>query len=281
MNYLSLLKGAAAACVLGVPAQMAIAEGLSEKAQEDGLKVAFFNFQPYSYEGGDGVLTGTDVDTLRAVLEAMGASIDTAQATEWGALIPGLRAGRFDVVAAGMFVTPERCAQVSFSEPIFGIPQTLVVLKDNPNGITGYEDVAEKELTIAVLSGSAQAAHARDAGVEDAKIMEIPDNATAIAAMRAGRADAYGLATPGGRTLVAGVPEQDFEMIAPFAEVAGKNAMAHGAFAFRKDDAAFVEEFNKILTTRIEDGSHVAVLETHGMDAAEMPRLSTAELCGG
>ena len=281
MNYSNVLKGTVAACMLALPVQMASAEGLSQKAQESGLKVAFFNFQPYSYEGEDGTLTGTDVDTLRAVLEAMDATIDTAQATEWGALIPGLRAGRFDVVAAGMFVTPERCAQVTFSEPIFGIPQTLVVLKDNPNGITGYEDVAAKGLTIAVLAGSAQAAHARDAGVEEAKIMEIPDNATAIAAMRAGRADAYGLATPGGRNLVAGVPEQDFEMIEPFSEVAGKNAMAHGAFAFRQEDAAFVEEFNKILTSRIEDGSHVAVLEAHGMDAAEMPLLSTAELCGG
>jgi polar amino acid transport system substrate-binding protein len=269
--------GAVLACSVALPA----AADLMETAMGDGLKVAFFNFQPYSYENDAGTLTGTDVDTLRSVLEEMGASIDSAQATEWGALIPGLRAGRFDVVAAGMFVTPERCAQVSFSEPIFGIPQSMVVPQGNPNNIASFDDVAEQGLTIAVLSGSAHVGYARDSGIDDANIMQIPDNPTAIAALRAGRADAYALNSPGARNLVAGVPEQDLEMVAPFTEVAGEPRMAHGAFAFRSEDAAFVEAFNALLQERIASGAHLATLEAHGMDASEMPQLSTSQLCDG
>ncbi|WP_424968798.1 ectoine/hydroxyectoine ABC transporter substrate-binding protein EhuB [Dinoroseobacter sp. S375] len=266
---------AVAACGLALPATA----DLLETAKGDGLKVAFFNFQPFSYNADGGELTGTDVDTLKAVLEDMGGSIDTAQATEWGALIPGLKAGRFDVVAAGMFVTPERCAVVSFSEPIFGIPQTLVVPADNPNGIATYDDIAEKGLKVAALSGSAQVGYARDSGIADANIMQIPDNPTAIAAVRAGRADAYALDAPGARALVAGVPEQDFIIVEPFGDIAGKPAMAHGAFAFRPEDQAFVDAFNVALKERIESGAHVATLEAHGMEATEMPKLTTAELC--
>lgn len=276
MNIHRTFFGAVVACAIALPASA----GLLETAKEDGLKVAFFNFKPYSYENESGTLTGTDVDTLRAVLDEMGVSIQSTQATEWGNLIPGLKAGRFDVVAAGMFVTPERCAQVSFSEPIFGIPQSMVVSKGNPNGITSFDDIAEQGLTVAVLSGSAHVGYAKDSGVEDAKIMQIPDNPTAIAAMRAGRADAYALNTPGARNLVAGVPEQDFEMVPAFTNVAGETRMAHGAFAFRSEDAAFVEEFNKILVTRIQSGDHLSNLEAHGMESSEMPQLSTADLCG-
>src|SRR6218665_22009 len=49
--------------------------------------------------------------------------------TEGGALIPGLRAGRFDVIAAGMYVTPGRCKQVAFADPQYQIADTLLVLK--------------------------------------------------------------------------------------------------------------------------------------------------------
>ena len=275
MRLHRILLAAVASCVVGLPA----AADLLETAKSDGLKVAFFNFQPFSYNGDDGELTGTDVDTLKAVLEKMGGSIDTAQATEWGALIPGLKAGRFDVVAAGMFVTPERCAVVSFSEPIFGIPQTLVVPADNPSGIATYDDIAKKGLTVAALSGSAQVGYARASGINDANIMQIPDSPTAIAAVRAGRADAYALDAPGARALVAGVPEQDFAFVEPFGEIAGEPAMAHGAFAFRPEDQAFVDAFNAVLTDRIESGAHVATLAAHGMEATEMPKLTTAELC--
>ncbi len=37
--------------------------------------------------------------------------------TEFGSLIPGLAAKRFDIIAAGMYVTPERCKQVALSGP--------------------------------------------------------------------------------------------------------------------------------------------------------------------
>lgn len=279
MKFSTYLGALAVAGLTFFAAPAAMAQNLMDAAKGDGLKVAFFNFEPFSYEGSDGKLTGTDVDTLVAVLEAMGGSVASTQATEWGALIPGLRAGRFDVVAAGMFVTPERCSAVTFSEPIFGIPQSLVVPAGNPKSIATYDDIAASGLTVAALSGSAQVGYARASGVDDAKIMQIPDNATGIAAIRAGRADAYALDAPGSRALVNGVPEKDMAMVAPFAEVAGKPAMAHGAFAFRQEDANFVAAFNEVLAARIADGSHLKVLEAHGMDASEMPQLATAALC--
>lgn len=271
--------GAVATVVLG--AVSAHAAGLMDSAKDDGLRVAFFNFKPYAYTDEGGVLTGTDVDTLKAVLERMGGKIADAKAIEWGALIPGVKAGRFDVVAAGMFVNPKRCAEVRFSEPTFGIQQSLIVVKDNPHGVTDYESIAEMGLTVAVVSGSAQAGFAASVGVPSDKIMQIPDNPTAIAALRADRAQVYALSVPGSREVVNGVPEKDLEMVPSFNMVAGELAMPHGAFAFRKEDGDFVDAFNKELTAFIGSPEHLEIFAKHGMQADELPKQATADLCKG
>ena len=36
-----------------------------------------------------------------------------------------LNAGRFDIIAAGMFINPKRCAEIAFSEPSYGIGQAM------------------------------------------------------------------------------------------------------------------------------------------------------------
>ena len=274
-----LALGIVGALAAGLPSVQA--QGLMDQATGDGLNVAFYNFKPYAYVDENGELTGTDVDTLKAVLGKLGGQIADAKAIEWGALIPGVKSNRFDVVAAGMFVTPKRCAEVRFSEPTFGIQQTLIVTKGNPHGVTDYDSIAEMGLTVAVVSGAAQAGYAEASGVPDDKIMQIPDNPTAIAALRADRAQVYALSVPGSREVVKGVPEQDLEMVPPFKIVAGKLAMPHGAFAFRKEDGDFVDAFNVELTSFIGSPEHLAIFEKHGMEADELPSQMTAELCEG
>ena len=223
----------------------AVAEGLMDKAKGGGLDVAFYNFIPYAYKDDSGKLTGTDVDILRIVLEKMGGKVAGAGATEWGALIPGVKTGRFDVVAAGMFVTPKRCAEVTFSEPTFGIRNAFLIKKGNPHNISNYESVAaNSELKLAAVSGSAQVDYARTAGIADASIVQLPDNATAVAALKAGRIHAYAVSAPGVRQILSALPDADFEGTPVFSEVAGKKVVSHGAFAFRKADADFVTAFN-------------------------------------
>jgi polar amino acid transport system substrate-binding protein len=258
----------------------ATAESLSERGKEDGLRVAFYNFKPYAYINDEGKLVGEQVDILRRTLAEMGLKVGSETATEWGALIPGLKAGRFDVVAAGMFVTPKRCAEVRFSEPTFGIKQALAVLKKNPAGVSDYESIRDKKLKIGAVSGSAQVGYAQTAGIADANIVQLPDNPTGIAALRAGRINAWAVSAPGVRDIVAGVPEQDLESTPVFDTIAGEPAVSHGAFAFRSEDGGFVDRFDGALAAFIGTPAHIRLMESHGMSADELPVLSTAQLCG-
>ena len=260
-------------------APIAGAQNLSETAATDGIRVAYFNYAPFAYVTDDGSVIGTDVEILETVLGQMGVEVASAVATDWGALIPGLNAGRYDVVAAGMFVTPARCGEVAFSEPTFGIRATLVVPTGNPNGIARYEDILEQGATLAAVSGTAQVAAALELGIASENIQEYPDAPTALAAVRAGRADAFGVDAPSARQIIANQPGDDFEMVEPFSEIGGRSAVDHGAFAFRQEDQDFVDSFNAVMRDFIGGADYVAINETHGMTADEAPVLSVSELC--
>ena len=275
---LALFVSAASALGTGGSAP-AFADDLMAAAKGDGLRVAFYNFKPYAYVDGNNALTGTDVETLNAVLAKLGGKVADAKATDWGALIPGLKAKRFDVVAAGMFVTPKRCAAVRFSEPTFGIKQALAVMKGNPKGIASYETIRDKGLKVGAVSGAAQVGYAKNAGIAEGSISQLPDNPTGIAALRAGRIDAWAVSAPGVRQIIAGVPEGDIDSTPVFDKIGGKLAVSHGAFAFRPEDAAFVDAFNTELKAFIGTPEHIAILEKHGMTRDELPIMKTAELC--
>ena len=62
--------------------------------------------------------------------------------TEFGSLIPGLKAGRFDIIAAGMFVNPARCDEIAFSEPSYGIGQAMLVPDGQPEGHQRLRDAS-------------------------------------------------------------------------------------------------------------------------------------------
>src|SRR5690349_11223516 len=139
MSRRSLLLGAAglgaAGAVLGSP-RLAFAETTLQRAKRQGyIRVGFANEAPFGYATPDGKLTGEAPEVAKAVLAKMGISQVDGVLTEFGSLIPGLLAGRFDIIAAGMFITPKRCEQIRFSEPSYGIGQAFLVKKSNPKNI--------------------------------------------------------------------------------------------------------------------------------------------------
>ena len=104
----ALLALLAAATTMGF-AGVAHAQSTLEQAKADGyIRVGFANEAPYGFATPDGKLTGESPEVVKAILAKLGVAQVDGVLTEFGSLIPGLQAGRFDIVAAGMFVTPAR-----------------------------------------------------------------------------------------------------------------------------------------------------------------------------
>lgn len=270
------LLGAAA---LALTVSGAQAQNLLEETQETGsISVGIANEAPYGYMTPDGELTGESPEIAKHILAEMGIEDVEAVVTEFGSLIPGLNAGRFDIVAAGMFITPARCEQVAFSEPTYGIGQAFLVQEGNPQGLQTYGDIeGNPDSTLAVMAGAVERGYARDAGVPDDQVMVVPDTAAGTAAVQAGRADAFALTSLSIRRLAEGAA--GVEMADPFGEVGDQSVTGHGGFAFRPGDEAFLEEFNMHLADFIGTEEHLELVAPFGWTEDELPVRTTEELC--
>lgn len=261
----------------------AAAEGALERVRAQGvLRTGFPNQVPYAYATPNGTLTGADAEVARAVVARMDVGEMEGVLSEFAGLIPGLRAGRTDMALA-MFVNPTRCAQVAFSEPIYGIGQALVAPTGNPKGIGGYDDlVTRDDVTFGIMAGAVQGIYAEKLGIDSARVMVFPDGPAAVAAVRAGRVDVFGISALAARRLVeAAGPEAGVELVADFPDpvIDGKPARGYGAFAFRLEDADLRDAFNAALAGFLGTPEHLALIAPFGFDAGNLPDRTTAQLC--
>ncbi len=75
-------------------------------------------------------------------------------------LIPALREGEGDIIAAGLTVTPEREKLVAFAAPYLPAVDEIVVTHKSVEGLNGLEDLAGRK--VHVMGGSTYAQHMRE-----------------------------------------------------------------------------------------------------------------------
>src|SRR5260370_21511773 len=172
----------AAAAGLAAHTATASAETTLQRIQRTGeVRIGYANESPFAYTTPDGTVTGESPEIAKKVFAKLGVKKVDAVLTEWGSLIPGLRAGRFDVIAAGMYVTPERCKQVAFANPQYQIQDTLLTLKGNPKHLQSYADVGKNpDAKLAVMAGPLEVGDAPDFRGKDAQLLQRHDTTSPL-----------------------------------------------------------------------------------------------------
>lgn len=253
---------------------------LLERGREQGfIRVGFANEAPYGFADEAGNVTGEAPEVARAVLAELGIPELDGVVTEFGSLIPGLNAERMDMVAAGMFINPERCEQVAFSDPDYCAPQALAVPAGNPMGLTDYESVREAGANLGVLSGAVEEGHAEEVGIENVTVLgSTPD---LIDALRGGRIDAFALTSITVNWQTRDI--DDIEAVEPFVyTVDGEEQLGCGGYAFRMEDEEFRNEFNTVLSEMQDAGEILPIVEEFGFGQQEVDLAkdrTAEELC--
>lgn len=279
----ALLTGAGAGLAMGGLPRLALAATTLEQAKANGfVRVGFANEAPFGYADASGKLTGEAPEVLRVILAKMGIPEVDGVLTEFGSLIPGLKAGRFDIIAAGMYVKPDRCAQILFSEPTYSIGEAFAVQKGNPKGLATYVEVAaQPDVKLGVMTGAIQKEYAMKSGVQEDQIMSFPDTPSAIAALRAGRVDVVAATSLTiADMLQKSGADSGIEALKSFSKVGEESVVGHGAFGFRKDDTDFRDAVNAELKTFIGSPEHIALVTPFGFGENLLPVLTTEEICG-
>jgi polar amino acid transport system substrate-binding protein len=236
------------------------ASGLLAELQEAGsVTVGVANEVPYGYVGDDGEPAGIGPDVARAVLQELGIEEMDAQVVEFGELIGGLQAGQFDMITAGMYITPERAEQVFFSDPDYCVPESFAVEEGNPYGVTDYQSVVDNpEVTIAVATGTVEVGYAEDAGIPDDQIEVFGDIEGMYRALEAGEVDAVTGTLATVQTQVAA--RSGMEAVEGFfpVDAEGNETLPCGGHAF--DDEEFRDAFNEVLNEFREDGTTMEII---------------------
>jgi octopine/nopaline transport system substrate-binding protein len=118
--------GAALTCSLLVLAGAASAKDW--KTVVIGMEGAY---EPYNLTDPSGKIIGFEPDVAIDVCARMKVECKII-AQDWDGMIPGLQAGKFDVIMDGMSITDERKKQIDFSVPYADVPAALATAKASP-----------------------------------------------------------------------------------------------------------------------------------------------------
>lgn len=278
---LALVGGAIAGCT-SVDTEGGSGSTLEQLRERGSVTVGFAGEAPYSFMQ-DGELTGATVALHREIFKNLGIDEVEGVATDFGALIPGLQAGRFDVVSAGMSILPQRCEQALFSEPEFNYTTALMVPQGNPNRLTDMQSIAERDgVRMAVMTGAIEADYAAELGIDATQVAAPQDGMDAVVN---GRADVFaltGISLNWMKKNNEGAPVEVTESFV--AEINGVPQVGAGGTVFRKEDTELRDAYNEELAKITSDvDKYLSIVGDFGFTKAELPdpNLTTEMLCEG
>ncbi|GAA3109815.1 ABC transporter substrate-binding protein [Nonomuraea sp. NPDC049419] len=142
-------------------------------------------YEPFQFKDDSGKVVGFDVDIVDLAAKKLGVEqnivdIDFAVIKSGAAMA----AGKCDVAAAGMTITPERQQNIDFSEPYFDATQALLAKKGT--GAKSLEDVKAKGLKLGAQASTTGLDYVKKQGFDPT---EYADSAKELLALQAGQAD--------------------------------------------------------------------------------------------
>jgi len=260
--------------------QPAIADGSLERVKNQGYAVSAVNQElPFAELKSDGELVGVLPDVVESVLKAAGIGEFRGVLIDWGAMIPGLQARRYDLVSGGLFINPKRCDVILFSEPVLCDTEGFLTKKGNPTGVTSYAELAaHSTATAAMAAGTIEHMAAKRFGVDEDRIMLWEGNLqNGVQLVRIGRADI--LLTPMGsaKDVISKAKDaDDFELI-PIHDFAAGCA----AIGFHSKDRELRDAFDVGLKKLQDSGEFDAILTKYGANPDAVRASSRTALCEG
>jgi polar amino acid transport system substrate-binding protein len=277
--------GFAATAVMFAPVP-AWADATLDRIKSTGkVGVGIANEKPYGYVDTNGQLAGAVPEIILAALTPYGIKTMQAEIVEFNALIPGLNAGRFDIVGAGMYIRPKRCEAIAFTNPITRLGYGFAALKGNPKGVHSIADVAKNaNAMVGTQTGSAQVEELQKAGVPPDRVVLFANATEALAGLKANRCDVIYFPSLELNELLKTANDPAVERVADFKQVVDQNGdpdYGYSALGLRKGDKDLKTALDAEIGKMLSSGKLLEIVARYGYGRDELPTANdTAErLC--
>jgi polar amino acid transport system substrate-binding protein len=237
---------------------------LAKIQREHYARVASYQQPPHGwFDPADGKEKGIDFEILQYILGKLGVTQIDYLVVDWPALVPGLEAGRWDLMSVGMGITKPRLDRIRFSSPMYQYGESIIVPKGNPKNIHGTADWPGKRIGGILGSVDDQVVGA----VKGAQYVPYQKYADMYVDLNNGRIDA-GLADETEAAWDFQVQSQpNLEILHAWE---GKTVYLIG-MGFRKEDAALQDTVNGWIAKMKADGTLLQILKKYGLEEANMP----------
>ncbi|QTF94107.1 ectoine/hydroxyectoine ABC transporter substrate-binding protein EhuB [Halomonas sp. BM-2019] len=264
-------------------ASTSAATPLDEIRERGSIRIAVANEVPYGYLDAEGEARGAGPEVARQLIETLELGEIEWVERDFGELIPGLRAGEFDMAAAEMAILPERCEQILYSEPNTTYGEGLLVRAGNPLELQAYDDFAGRnDYRVAVMAGADQREILMALGVPEEKLVTITRNEEAIETLVSGEADAY--AATGLTVTALDEVSQEVEAAMDFIDplLDGEEVRSWGGFAFGPEAEELRDAINEALLAFKPTRAWEQILVDNGFsqeDVLNSFKYRTEQLC--
>lgn len=231
-------------------------KGTLQKIKDAGEMVMMTNatFPPYEYVK-DGVVMGVDQELAQMIADEIGVKL-TILDMNFDLLIPSLKGGKGDIVAAGMSITDERKEEVDFSIPY--VDATLLIMVPKGSSIAGPDDLVGK--TISVQENTTSDIFVTD-NIETKEVLRFKSAVDAGSAVVNGQSDVAVIDEMTAKSILA----NNQDTLSLLEEPLGQEQYA---MAVPKGDAEFLAIVDKVLGDAVADGTVDALIAKH-MEASK------------
>ena len=219
------------------------------------LVVGITNFAPMDYPDENGEWVGFDADLARAFAKSLGVDV-VFREIEWDNKVLELDSYKVDVIWNGMTLTDEVKAAMDCSNAYCNNQQIVIVPAADADKYQTVESL--KDLTFAVEKGSAGQ---KQAAAINAQYKEVVDQATALAEIKSGNADAAII-----DSLMAGAMVGEGTDYADLTYTVGLNNEEYGV-GFRKG-SDLTAKLNDFFKSYYASGDMTKLAEKYGVQAA-------------
>ena len=209
------------------------------------------------FDINSGKYQGIDVEVIEEVLKGLNIKEWDYVTADWGAMIPGLTACRWDIMSIGMTYTKLRSEKVQFSLPVYQYGVAMLVAKGNPKKIKGKADWKGKKVGGIIGSTDDQVV----GGVKGATYVPFTKYSDMYRALATGRIDAGMVDELQGAYDFKLQPQPKIMLLKNWT---GK-AMGISSIVMRLGDTAWTAAVNEQLKIMRTNGNLKAILLKYGM----------------
>jgi polar amino acid transport system substrate-binding protein len=203
-------------------------------------------YEPFQFKQGDKVV-GFDVDIVDLAAKKLGLTQDIVD-IDFAVIKSGaaLNAGKCDVAAAGMTITPERQKNIDFSDPYFDATQALLAKKGT--GAKSLDDVKAKGLKLGAQASTTGLDYVKGKGFDPTEFADSPKE---LLGLQAGQADVIVQDLPVVLTWL-----KKPEIASKFELIASLNTGEQYGIGLKKGNSELLKVINEEITKAKSDGTY-------------------------